>query len=346
MKDLSTISYFQSNNVNTSYLFDHMTGFLTKENTLNYIANLVQTNTPFSLMFIDMDNFKFVNDTMGHRVGDLVIKDLTTELNTAIGQSGVLGRFGGDEFIAVCENIVDYDSVWNICKTLVTHVRKKRMSYLAPLIPAEGVSVTIGCASFPTDGKTVDDIFNLADKALYKGKQKGKNCFIIYKEDIHGKYSPNEALTAGGNEKKLDFVLNAFAVNTPNVALRNIAETVGKEFFIDSISLCQNDKFDVLYSSNLTLPDYIPITEFGQFGDSKIISFHYRTNIAQSNPSLFSRLVEQDIRAMIIAKISEENGNCSYIRVDSRRERVWGADEKNIFILAASIYKMLIEKNN
>ena len=180
--DLKRYEYFK--NINMSYALDSLTGVLARANILGFAKYLVDNKIPFMMGIMDIDNFKLVNDNYGHKVGDECLKAVATNLANYVGNNGLVGRFGGDEFIIIVFNCLTYDEIHSYIEKMfngATIVRRKlKIDDVSFYITA-----TIGCASYPKDSQTYDDLFLTVDKALYRGKTKGRNCFIVYVESKH-----------------------------------------------------------------------------------------------------------------------------------------------------------------
>ena len=180
--DLKKYDYFKD--INMDYALDSLTGVLSRPNILGFAKYLVENKIPFMMGIMDIDNFKLVNDNYGHKVGDECLKSVATNFAKYVGEDGLVGRFGGDEFVVIFFKYTEYDDVHDYVEKMFNEgniVRRK--------ITVENVSfyvtATIGCASFPKDSQSYDDLFLTVDKALYRGKTKGRNCFIIYVEAKH-----------------------------------------------------------------------------------------------------------------------------------------------------------------
>ena len=108
-EDLIKYDYFK--NVDINYALDSLTGVLSRPNILGFARHLVENNVEFMMGILDIDNFKLVNDNYGHKVGDGCLQQLGTNLAKFVGEDGLVGRFGGDEFIVIYFKATDYDSV-------------------------------------------------------------------------------------------------------------------------------------------------------------------------------------------------------------------------------------------
>ncbi|ADH85737.1 GGDEF domain-containing protein [Desulfurivibrio alkaliphilus] len=126
-----------------------------------------------SLLFIDIDHFKDVNDNFGHVFGDQVLRQLAKILQCGIRQSDIPARYGGEEFVVL---LPDTNGEAACC--LAEKLRSKVAEDLVATPPHEQpktINLTVGVASYPEDGKTVIDLLRVADRRLYKGKEEGRN---------------------------------------------------------------------------------------------------------------------------------------------------------------------------
>jgi diguanylate cyclase (GGDEF)-like protein len=125
----------------------------------------------FAVMYLDLDNFKAINDRFGHPVGDQVLIGIAKRLREQLRESDTVARFGGDEFV-ILQPIVDGPS------DAADLARKIHTAMQAPLSIdgiAHDVRASIGIALFPADGQSVADLMEAADRALYSAKHQGRN---------------------------------------------------------------------------------------------------------------------------------------------------------------------------
>lgn len=167
---------------------DSATGLLNKRAVTDDVHDIIQNanstkeSKKLFLIIIDIDNFKSVNDTYGHRFGDEVIADFASELRRTVGERGIAGRIGGDEFMCL---LTDYNSIEEV-RVFLTAIRSKLRIELAKKNPEYTFTVSIGISAYPDNGTDYDTLFKLADGCLYIAKEKGKDRFIIYTPEIHG----------------------------------------------------------------------------------------------------------------------------------------------------------------
>jgi diguanylate cyclase (GGDEF)-like protein len=132
----------------------------------------------FALFYMDLDDFKTVNDNYGHEAGDEVLKEFSRRISQIVRKSDTFARLGGDEFILIIQNIKEISDLKKIAMQIIGLTEK-------PFKITESVSVSIGISIgisiYPYHGTEVKTILANADKVMYKSKQKGKNNFIICK---------------------------------------------------------------------------------------------------------------------------------------------------------------------
>ncbi len=126
---------------------------------------------PICLILLDIDHFKHVNDTYGHPVGDLVLKELSRQLKNSIRDSDMAARYGGEEFALILPNTKP-SGAWNFADRLRKQVASKKISYPQGSL---NISISLGIAAYPDDGANKAELVAAADKALYYSKENGRN---------------------------------------------------------------------------------------------------------------------------------------------------------------------------
>lgn len=134
-------------------------------------------NYPLSVIMLDMDDLKTINDTYGHQVGDLAIQTLTGRLQSTIRAEDVACRYGGDEFVILLNNATPEDAL--------KRVQQWREALVGQAVGAGArgqftVQFTAGIASFPIHGQSMEEVINYADVALYRAKAQGRNCTRVF----------------------------------------------------------------------------------------------------------------------------------------------------------------------
>jgi diguanylate cyclase (GGDEF)-like protein/PAS domain S-box-containing protein len=131
-----------------------------------------------AVAMLDLDNFKDVNDTLGHDMGDLVLKDAAERLVSVLRESDTVARFGGDEFVLVIPALKEADDVVPVARKIVEIFREPFLIGAHQLF----VTTSIGIAAYPDDGTEETILFKRADSAMYRAKQTGRNRYQIYNE--------------------------------------------------------------------------------------------------------------------------------------------------------------------
>ena len=162
--------------------YDQLTDLYNKVAFYDKVKNYIKENKEdnCTLIFIDLDNFKAVNDNLGHMVGDEVLKDTANKISDVFnGPDDIVSRFGGDEFCVFNPNL----SISLIKEKIKVLCNNLNVSYFSNSIEVR-VSASIGIAFYPNDGITVESLIKRSDEALYVSKENGKNQFTIYSKKL------------------------------------------------------------------------------------------------------------------------------------------------------------------
>jgi diguanylate cyclase (GGDEF)-like protein len=161
---------------------DPLTGLLNKRAMLDSADEKLRAAKRFgrrlSVLIADIDHFKRVNDTYGHDVGDLVIKELANIHGRMKRNTDAVARFGGEEFVTICEE-TDAEGAQLLAERIRSEFEKTTFH-------ADGKTIrctcSLGIATFPEAGETWDELFRRADEALYASKRSGRNRSTIFKD--------------------------------------------------------------------------------------------------------------------------------------------------------------------
>lgn len=169
---------------------DQLTGVLNKKSVEEYIEKRLakaSKNSIFALYIIDLDNFKGINDNLGHIFGDEVLKDVGFKMKRIFRDNDYLGRIGGDEFLAFLNyGEGKYEDAINVIEKRAEKLCQDfRESYSGENADYK-VSASIGIAIYPNDGDNYTQLYMKADKALYNSKKKGKDSYSLYRETEKG----------------------------------------------------------------------------------------------------------------------------------------------------------------
>ncbi len=166
---------------------DPLTGMLNKaaakKAAMDALESAKKDGELVTFVMIDLDNFKTINDTFGHMFGDTTLVNVARIIMDSVGDRGIAGRIGGDEFFIVLKGFEDNDAaIRPLLRSIRTHIEW----YFKQRIENTKVTCSIGTATYPMDADNYNDLFRLADHCLYVGKALGRDRFIIYREDRLG----------------------------------------------------------------------------------------------------------------------------------------------------------------
>nr|WP_320011606.1 EAL domain-containing protein [uncultured Desulfobulbus sp.] len=147
------------------------------------IARAGREQRALAVFFIDLDNFKNINDSMGHDKGDQVLIEVAERLSGTIRSEDTLSRLGGDEFILLSESIDNEAAVFNLASRILASLKKPVKLHPNTIY----VNASIGIALYPEDGRSSQELIKNADMAMYKAKSEGKNKFVMFTQEMNEK---------------------------------------------------------------------------------------------------------------------------------------------------------------
>ncbi|WP_318503621.1 sensor domain-containing diguanylate cyclase [Bacillus sp. T3] len=166
--------------VNQLANFDFLTGLPNRRHFENYLRDSLKSakkdNSRLALLFVDLDGFKHINDTLGHEIGDLLLKGVGERITSFFEETAFVSRLGGDEFAVVIPNVNEYVYLQLLAENLVK-------AFNLPFIVAEyklNVSASIGISIYPIAGEDMGTLLKKADVAMYRAKHNGKNHYQLY----------------------------------------------------------------------------------------------------------------------------------------------------------------------
>jgi len=164
--------------------FDKLTGLPNRANFYISLEREIKRATRlkqnFSLMFIDLDGFKTINDTYGHNAGDEILIQTAKRLEQSIRKMDLVARIGGDEFIILLDNVNNEASGAKVAQKIIDSLNQEFKVSNKIL----HIGASIGISLFPKNGNDIDTIVSTADEAMYLAKENGKNSFVSYSDKI------------------------------------------------------------------------------------------------------------------------------------------------------------------
>lgn len=155
---------------------DELTNLANKRLFEQKLSEAIGKNTMFAVMFIDLDRFKYINDTLGHFVGDQLLVKISSRMRNCVSDNNLIARMGGDEFMLLSPTLETTVESIEIAKTILDKLSEPFTIDEYELY----ITASIGISIYPVDGLTVEELMKNADVALYRAKEQGKNNYQIY----------------------------------------------------------------------------------------------------------------------------------------------------------------------
>jgi len=164
--------------------YDNLTGLASRTYYHERIESLIKTagrrNEQFAFLFLDLDDFKEINDHFGHHIGDQFLNAIAHRLKFIAREIDFIARLGGDEFCIIIDNIIDDNDVIELASRCLQKINQPLLLDQHQIIPR----VSIGIAIFPRDGLNESELIKAADTAMYSAKQAGKQCYAFHSHDL------------------------------------------------------------------------------------------------------------------------------------------------------------------
>lgn len=320
---------------------DSLTKVVSRKYILKYIQHLVSRNVSFSMSIIDVDNFKLINDYYGHIVGDQTLEIIGSKLIEYVGNNGIVGRYGGDEFLVIYEKDHNYNDLYDFYYGFYEGEAVFRR-YIVLDNVSFYITGTIGSASFPKDADNYAELMEKADKALYRGKMKGRNCFIIYSDDKHRDIDTSRIIKepihliidnlSNVMDNQHDAERGAKAVlNYINERLQN----THAEHFDNDFKPLEGSKLSIegcnINSKNVNeLLDRIGMFSSNDLDEVEMIS-----------QEVYQFCRKNNIISIMIYRVKLKDQYFGYfILTDSATERIWQDEDRALLVAAGKIYAL------
>jgi len=342
---IKEVDYFK--NLDLDNAIDNLTKLLNKEAILDYVKYLIENNKRFTMAIIDLDNFKHINDVFGHMAGDKALEAFSECLFNKIGSSGICARYGGDEFIVILEYVYDYNDIWKLFHELNSEVQLIKLPDLDKLF----ITMTTGISRFPIDGSDSESIIETAEKALYRGKMKGRNCFIIYLKEKHEDIKIEK--TGDSTLSTMTMLAQVFDYlnqdNTLDKNVYNLFKRLSSYFMFDHISIQSDTNLVLSIVHSLSIQKeykYIDTKEYRKNMNDYGILFinNIRTLLQTSNVLLHKRMYDQKILSSLVVDIKYNDKSYGIVRVDMCNPRTWSSQEVDTLTTTARLLGVLLNK--
>lgn len=336
---------------------DYLTGVLTKKEITNLAINTVDVKKTanVTIAIIDIDYFKKVNDLYGHMMGDEVLKKVASIIQNEVREDGLVGRFGGDEFLVIFYNAYDMESMRERLRSIKNSVA------FSPVKTEKGedisITLSIGCAAYPKDADNYEDLFFLADFALYRAKEKGRNRYIIYSRDKHGtledikntkmsvntlnsrgNMSPAELVCAmqdkvyTGQEYPLDRLLDDVALN---MNIQRVMLYVGQSHRLAGMAGANRLSKELVEKTK----DYLDMPALQRFCDETgAVVVDNARRFESSSPGLYQKLQAQEIQSFVHIRFQDKRGREAVLSLESvKSSTTWNRSHLPYYRLLAKL---------
>lgn len=333
---------------------DSLTGLLAKGEITNMVIRTVdvEKRQDVTLAIVDIDHFKQVNDQFGHMTGDNIIRQVASVLADEVGDDGLVGRIGGDEFMILFYDAYDLESA----RPRLRSIKNTICGLFPPDVPGQPtVTLSIGCAAYPKDAANYEELFALADFALYRAKEKGRNRYIIYSKELHGdisaiknsSYSKTRINNRGDmSQGEILCVIMDKVARREDYPVERLLDDYLENFEIARIAVYDRAAGKVLHMAGQKVPSKEVIAETEQYILSEYWQNLYKNSeavindifsIAPIDENVYQLMKAQGLSACLQVPFNDRKGHpcvLSFEAVNNKRY-VWNTERLHYFRLMA-----------
>ncbi|MBR6898305.1 MAG: GGDEF domain-containing protein [Lachnospiraceae bacterium] len=328
------------NLVGINNMLDPLTGVLSRQYILGLAQDLIGKGTPFTFGILDLDNFKYINDTYGHHAGDGVLSGVAQRFADFLEGYGICGRFGGDEFLFIDMKNLEYAQKKEaLCKAYEGGTTLRVNIKLEDCEPF--TTGTIGCATFPTDAGDYNSLFGLVDKTLYRGKTKGRNCYIIYVEEKHKDIVISQ-MARHGVYTAMHAMVRQFEMvpGIPN-KLRSVMPLLMEELQVSDLYLVNNEG-KVCAVRNESVTGYAP--DIGNIMTDDLYSSNEVEKLDKRCPLFHAFLMEHKLETAVVIRINMDEDTYGYMFcAEPRSRRLWQENDNAIIYFLAKMVALRLK---
>jgi diguanylate cyclase (GGDEF)-like protein/PAS domain S-box-containing protein len=145
-----------------------------------YVARIDNEKKILGFLLLDLDRFKVINDSLGHQAGDILLQAVASRLKNSDGEMNIIARIGGDEFIILIPDMAEEDEALYVCEKILKALEEPFSIYGQKFT----ITTSIGISMFPHHGNDLNALIKSADLAMYRSKEKGRNCYSIFSSNL------------------------------------------------------------------------------------------------------------------------------------------------------------------
>ncbi|MEG0507533.1 MAG: diguanylate cyclase [Longicatena sp.] len=343
---------------------DAMTGLFNKVAMESLVNDILESDADklHALIVIDIDNFKGINDTLGHAFGDVVLIDVAEKLKTLFRSDDIIARMGGDEFAIVMRNVPDTSMVLKKATELSNAFRQTYTGDKAEY----KISCSMGILMIETDDEPFEVLYRKSDAALYQSKESGKDQFVLYQENnaknypISNNKTREEELQNIKSEHNIEeYIFELlYATKDFQVSINMALAAIGQYFHVSRVSIFENDDemkktTNIFEWCNTEIPSFIKQLQDIDlsFGEQYIMdSFDSKGLLYCNNvddlPSYIRNLFKsQGIMSTLQVTIVNDDRTYGFIGFDECGEnRIWTSEEIDKLSYLAKIVSVFLFK--
>lgn len=334
---------------------DSLTKVYNKKTITEYAQKLVKKEkiNRVSIVILDVDYFKQVNDRYGHLYGDKVLTRVAKKLKEVVGEDGVVGRIGGDEFMIVLNGINDDYSLRGILRAIRTQVKWEFKNDYENF----QVTTSIGVAFSPNNGHEYEELFKKADFCLYVAKEKGRDRYVFFRDEIHKESYENslnqkdKIFNDGREMRELRYLTDIMLqFNTDRKgAVSNMFEHMIQTYKVDSISIYKGKalKRYLTFGQQLEDAEYLPYVNTDGFnklmGDKNYISADFVNRNLDVAPEFVEEMKKRHICSTIQCFIGGRDDIKGVLTIDKTKEASqWAEYEIECAVITSTLLYTII----
>lgn len=314
--------------------YDSLTGVYNKKTITEYAKKRIseEKEKRIVIAILDVDHFKSVNDTFGHLYGDKVLARVGGRLKEIVGEDGVIGRIGGDEFMIVFNGLDDDQVLRGMLRAIRTQIKWEFAEDFENL----SITCSIGASIFPVNGRDYEDLFKKADCCLYIAKEKGRDRYVFFRDEMHrASYEAmlnQNQLNAMKNPREIrelknvaSFMENAMTDSRKAIldAMRHMKDTFG----IDNINIYYGEGMKKVYSFGSDIPEakdamYVFSEEFQKLmgENERFMQIGFADTFSDITPDFCGRMKAEKIASTIQCYIGDKRNIKGLVTFNKCRE--------------------------
>lgn len=314
--------------------YDSLTGVYNKKTITEYAKKRIseEKEKRIVIAILDVDHFKSVNDTSGHLYGDKVLARVGGRLKEIVGEDGVIGRIGGDEFMIVFNGLDDDQVLRGMLRAIRTQIKWEFAEDFENL----SITCSIGASIFPVNGRDYEDLFKKADCCLYIAKEKGRDRYVFFRDEMHrASYEAmlnQNQLNAMKNPREIrelknvaSFMENAMTDSRKAIldAMRHMKDTFG----IDNINIYYGEGMKKVYSFGSDIPEakdamYVFSEEFQKLmgENERFLKIGFADTFSDITPDFCGRMKAERIASTIQCYIGDKRNIKGLVTFNKCRE--------------------------